>query len=340
MINFYKLLLVLLAIFFSYSEVRGQDQALAALWLNNDIQLANQTLEAKSSYHFDASTTSTTVVTGSDPKRFTITSSVKKNGDNYLTCSLADSVKPSVIDQSVQGINSRYYFVLERNKVGTNWLLTRIEDAHSSSVDEHSKAHSQFRASVAHPVDALTKLPLRIGSTSSFKIFDLPHFTLTSAVKLVDGNHSILVYKFEYDYTDISSKSISRQKCAVEFDVENYGLPRSFLEFNDNPANLRKSTITIQCAKSGDVDVFTYSSAIQVGKDDNVKQKYETASTITMRYVRVPVSDFTLSAFGITEPPGFEAPRTPLYVWFLAIAALCFVLTVGFRLLARRRSNA
>ena len=51
-------------------------------------------------------------------------------------------------------------------------------------------------------------------------------------------------------------------------------------------------------------------------------------------------SEFTLSAFGLPEPPGvvWEKP-TPRYIWFLVAAMVFVAIAVGFRYLARRRST-
>jgi hypothetical protein len=66
-------------------------------------------------------------------------------------------------------------------------------------------------------------------------------------------------------------------------------------------------------------------------------------STSTVEYdVRVPdplpdTHEFTLSAFGLPEPPGVTWERpTPRYIWFLLAAGGFALLAVVFRLLARR----
>jgi hypothetical protein len=54
----------------------------------------------------------------------------------------------------------------------------------------------------------------------------------------------------------------------------------------------------------------------------------------------IPESEFSLSAFGLPEPVGaaWDKP-TPRYVWFLVGAAVFAFLTVGLRLIARRRAG-
>jgi hypothetical protein len=52
----------------------------------------------------------------------------------------------------------------------------------------------------------------------------------------------------------------------------------------------------------------------------------------------VPDSEFTLTAFGLPEPGGEESVKKPipLYMWILASAGVCAVLSWGFRYLLRR----
>lgn len=70
------------------------------------------------------------------------------------------------------------------------------------------------------------------------------------------------------------------------------------------------------------------------------KEKVESTNKIDYEWEindHVPDSEFTLTAFGLPEPVGvtWEKP-TPWYLWFLAAAGGCFVLTVLFRYLSRR----
>jgi hypothetical protein len=50
--------------------------------------------------------------------------------------------------------------------------------------------------------------------------------------------------------------------------------------------------------------------------------------------------EFTLSAFGLPEPPGVEwDKRTPRYVWFLIAAAVFAIVAGGLRYYAKRRRS-
>lgn len=55
----------------------------------------------------------------------------------------------------------------------------------------------------------------------------------------------------------------------------------------------------------------------------------------SLRQARIPESDFTLSAFGFSEPPGLKAP-TPWFVWIGLAGLLCVVLALAARWLRRR----
>jgi hypothetical protein len=76
------------------------------------------------------------------------------------------------------------------------------------------------------------------------------------------------------------------------------------------------------------------------------KTKRTTEGTLLREYEwdvndRLPNADFTLSAFGLPEPPGvkWEKP-TPVYVWILAAAGASGALAFGAYYLARRRQAA
>lgn len=71
-----------------------------------------------------------------------------------------------------------------------------------------------------------------------------------------------------------------------------------------------------------------------------IKYSDLTKSKATFTLGAVPESEFMATAFGLPEPPGFEPPPTPLYVWLLTIAGVCLAFYVGFRFLARRRAAA
>jgi hypothetical protein len=65
----------------------------------------------------------------------------------------------------------------------------------------------------------------------------------------------------------------------------------------------------------------------------------EDVSTFTFTRGEADEAEFTLSAFGLPEPPGvkWEKP-TPRYVWFLAAAMVLGILAAGLRYLASRRA--
>ena len=74
---------------------------------------------------------------------------------------------------------------------------------------------------------------------------------------------------------------------------------------------------------------------VKLGTEDKIS---DTTSEIQIKYIKQPSSSFELAAYGLPEPPGFEPPSTPLYLWLLLAAGICAILAIGFRLLARRKS--
>ena len=79
---------------------------------------------------------------------------------------------------------------------------------------------------------------------------------------------------------------------------------------------------------------FTFNTSFQkldektFSKTINRKLTYATGGTVTysdefelkpvFTFGKLPDSEFTCSAFGLPEPPDYEPPPTPIYVWVLA----------------------
>jgi hypothetical protein len=332
----FKTAIIITALFsFFGTEARCDDYAKATQWMTADIPASMRKLTSKFSGNYTTETEVVTVITSASPTRYSSKASMKKSGNQYLTLSYADGIKPSVAEQHVHGSNSRYYFSLERNKAGASWLLVAMEDLRGDVEGERSKGVGELQRAVENIGDSLVKLPFAVGRTAVEKIPDLPGFKLQSVSELEPGKR-IYSMQFEYDVKGSGNQQLIRQKCVAEFDMDFYGLPLSFHEVSTSPQQSRDLTITIRRASSDKGDVFDYKSVNQVISGGKDLQKYETTSRISILYDRPPDSDFTLAAYGLPEPVGFE-PKTPLYVWLLAVAAICFALTIGFRLLARRR---
>lgn len=327
--------LVAVILSFSGGKARSDDSRKSTEWLTSDIPAKLQKFTSKFDGDYTTETEVKTVVTSTSPKRFSSKASMKKSGRQYLTLTYAEGVKPSVTEQHVHGLNNRYYFSLERNKAGENWLLVALEDMRSGVEGERSKGIGELQRAIENVGDSLIKLPLAVGRTAVEKIPDLPGFKLQSATETGPGKQ-IIAIEFEYDLKAPGNQAAIRQKCAAEFDMDLYGMPRSFQEVSNSPTQSRNLTITIQRVQSDRGDVFDYKSVNQANSAGKDIQKYETTSRISIFYERPPDSDFILTNYGIPEPTGFE-PKTPSYVWLLGIAAVCFALMIGFRLLARRR---
>jgi len=66
----------------------------------------------------------------------------------------------------------------------------------------------------------------------------------------------------------------------------------------------------------------------------------QSVAKITVSTASMSDADFRLTAFGISEPAGFDRPSRPIYVWLFGAAVVCFGLYTLFRLLAARRKSA
>ena len=232
---------------------------------------------------------------------------------------------------SVMGRNPRYVFGLERGKVSDCWLLTFVGKADESSVTDADKILTQRREEAIHPANLLSLLD---GAHQLETLFQADGFKLINASQ--DNRNGLVTIDSTRSFRGLPGAII---ECKYIFDPTSGWLPVSWSEKVSAPqrdqslTSSRKLTVT---GKKYESDITTTNNIDRPEKGSVTRKSLHTVEAVN----RIPEAEFTLPAFGLPEPPGFEAPRTPLYVWLLGLAALCFALTVGFRLLARRRAKA
>lgn len=145
----------------------------------------------------------------------------------------------------------------------------------------------------------------------------------------------------------------SKQLLAVHLDVKRGSPSKPFLaeyELWIDPANNWRVVELKSRAPSGSVhNRTTYGPPIDglsfplefyqhTTSADPSEPPTTTRGTFQVHKAARPPRDFRLSAYGLPEPVQFPERKTvPTYVWLLAGAAVCLVIALGFRYLARRR---
>lgn len=229
---------------------------------------------------------------------------------------------------SVMGRTPTYTFTLERGQATKGWLLTLIGKNGESNVDGIDQMLTQRLDEASHPANTLNVLD---GSHRLDTLFETDGFKLTgSSQEMPAGPVTI---NFTRSFRGLSDAVI---ECSYVFDPASRWLPVRWMEKVSAPQRdqsltySRQLTITDKKYESANTSIH--------GMERPEKGTITRKSLYTVEAVDyIPEAEFTLAAFGLPEPSGFEPPPTPLYVWLLGIAAVCFALTVSFRLLARHR---
>jgi hypothetical protein len=211
--------------------------------------------------------------------------------------------------------NVNYYFRLQKRPNGYALVEYELGQRKPPLKDQgggmHEYAHSSWLRALK-AVDDVDKHTLRVIRWDESR--KLLRIAYTAPVGDETANNEILVDP-EHEWRVVESRGETKNGGFT--DVVSYGIPILGLEF---PTGFRS--------------VSTYK--VEQGPPD----LEITGRVISLKVTDKRPEDFRLSAFGLPEP--VDAPplpkHTPLYVWFLAGAAVLGLLAIGFRYLARQRA--
>ena len=231
--------------------------------------------------------------------------------------------------------NSRYAFELTRPGGADEWRLRQYLDAPSAEPAAQSLSPERLRK-----------------NTSSTRSFETSDTTLLTDLFVSPG----------FKATSCGPSPADPALIRVTFEHSPPTQPRRVPTrtagwYDLNPAagwSVREAEETIVTGKDGiavrshlvsDFDqatgaVFTREvrSETRLTRSGQLINHHSTAAKYRMWFDSgVPEREFSLTAYGLPEPPGVEFKRrTPTYVWLLLGAAGCIVLALVFRRLARR----
>ena len=265
----------------------------------------------------------------------------KRTGGNAVAGNHAAGGRPTKPDtaSSLFILNDNYFLSASRNSRNDSWLLKSVQAKDETLTEKSNESYGTLgKLAVPSPFAKMLPLQLRFGDVPVADIPKLPSFVLDSAsLRTADG---IASFGFSYSFTPDGGVAIS-SVCSATFDLTGFGIPLKQTENSQSgPKDIRAFSLEQSLSQAGP-NAFIYTSSRRVENKSEAKIVYSFDVVADGKVVcgKLPDAEFTASAYGLPEPPGFERPRTPLYVWLLLAAATFFVAGLVIRYVGRRASS-
>jgi len=265
----------------------------------------------------------------------------KRNKSGTLLLSMTGSIDAPY---SCWVLNERYAFELQRKKYSDPWFITRVDkDPVNSPIRDylswalHDNVRSYWSTS-----------PFVFHRTSLESLVEQPRFEVVKAETVQKNGQTMVRVEFRAPIPpELVPGGITYhyEKGWVILDPDRFWVPCEY------EANVRwLGAQDIKTVEHGILKCTEISKGLPVLEQMLVRTKgkgtkgppiefdleYKTNYTIE---VREPSPDeFTLTAFGFPEPLGLKRP-TPWYIWAGVAGAVCLVLALGLRWLARCRAT-
>jgi hypothetical protein len=234
----------------------------------------------------------------------------------------------------VEGANPAYWFNLRRRPNDRPWVASSVVKA------------DEVNARAYPMLNSLDIAPFMFFTVNHDWLVDLirdPDFRVRSCRWVDSAGAKLVEVNFEYNHPirNTGSSTIGgkltldpdRYWCVRSYDVQtrspiNSGpVQHTLAEIDDTDPSLPLPKLTITTARYTESD----------GKVNTLENRV----TYNFKNPRVLPHDreFTLSAFGLPEPPGTDWPRRsiPLFVWVALGGVVCLACGVVIRRVARRR---
>jgi hypothetical protein len=236
-------------------------------------------------------------------------------------------------DEEVFGLNPGYGFTLSRKSPSSPWVLTNLfELGNKNQLGRVTFRINDYLACVSSGV--------RLDNEPLAEVLRKPGFRIGHCRKVRRDSEELVDVTFTYSKEEANRKKRTLNGTVV-FDPNRYW-----------------------CLRSGDIqvtgDFVSGSQKIQVTQSDNAgalppvsrvcesdgdwissagsrnRQRIRYEVTLSQP-TRLPSDrEFTLSAFGLPEPPGLGRAPTPWYLWAAVLGFVCLGLAVFLRWRARR----
>lgn len=256
-----------------------------------------------------------------------------------------ESKNKKVISSFVNGINSRYSFKLSKAGPGKPWLIAKTSVGPWGEGGRH-QSDDRVRKLVNEAVD-ITLFELSEQDVDpAEELFQLPGFKVTS---VAPGSRAGLVaVGFESSVPGVTTETNGRVEASsgdgratgtLVFDSGASWLPVRVEQRATFPDGSHSEFLCDRVMTLGD-DAISYMTTIT--ESDTLKSKLLRHQRREIRgrleFVKdLPESEFTLTAYGLPEPPGVDWNARPrYYVWLAVLGIACVLLAFASRKLLRR----
>jgi hypothetical protein len=240
---------------------------------------------------------------------------------------------PNKSEAVAEGFNPSYSFKLKRPNPHSGWVITQLNVLGQTST--FSDEQRQLQESLLQDVcDCLRLDNLWLPTLIHDQAFKI------TAVKPqeIDG---LPVVRFDFDYPkpdkDYPHKGAMHIKGGwMVIDPEHDWILRDYLVHTSRPENyfIRK---TFQIRQgTNNHPIITHFTSEVVSKGEKPFESIGKGEWETVEQSDVPLEEFTLSAFGLPEPPGTQAHGSRLHLWIALVGIVCLGIAALIRWQIRR----
>lgn len=244
---------------------------------------------------------------------------------------------PSKGEAEVEGANPSYSFKLKRRSPDKEWIIMDLEvfDQSPAISDKQRKLQEmRFRATVCDCLilDDHLWLPTLIHD---------PDFKITAVKPQEINSHPVVRFDFDYPKTRVTYpvRGFERVKGGwMVLDPGHDWILREYAVHHGEPEKYTHWTFQIREGTDGH-PIITHRTFQLLRKDDRqlVIGENMGAELEAIERSDVPLEEFTLSAFGLPEPPGLKVERSSqLYLWIALGGVFCLGIGVLIRWRLRR----
>jgi hypothetical protein len=230
--------------------------------------------------------------------------------------------------------NPNYSFALRRRSSSSPWALWQIQKSEKAQA---GKLAAQFELEIA----AARTFPVRIQQELLADLVRKPEFRVLGCRGSPAGNPAVLEVDFDYAHAPGPNESPVQAGKLVFDTARSWCLSSYEVQVRTNQPKGR-GVWKMKILEWGETDglpvprtvVRNYDMDFDHGKDVREwKFKYD----LNVPERTPPDEDFTLSAFGLTEPEGFGWKKPmPWSLWLILTGGICVVLALGTRWLGKR----
>lgn len=191
-------------------------------------------------------------------------------------------------------------------------------------------------------------------TTRLWQVVSKPSFRVTKVAKEIQSGRELVRVDHIYDYENHNPKQANhraRIHGSLWLDPSRCWCIRRFTSSTETTLRDKRiagAELDVECETTDHPSGFPILKRMKRHAKIFYRQNKGTIETTTETDYdlevngSVPDSEFTLSAFGLPEPPGMEPVKKPIpwYLWFLLAAGICGAISLAFRHLARRNRVA